>query len=50
MPRPGQVAADYWEDIKTRCRCGLGRLAALFVQTRLAVRQLEHGWSLSQRI
>lgn len=42
---------DYCVEIKTLWRCSLGFWPApVELQTRLAIRQLEHGDSLSQRI
>lgn len=42
---------DYCDEIKTRCRGSLDLWPMpVDVQVRLAMRQLEHGYSLSQRI
>lgn len=42
---------NYWDEMRTRCRGSLGLWPTpVDVQERLAVRQLEHGQSLSHRI
>lgn len=42
---------NYWDEMRTRCRGSLGLWPTpVDVQDRLAVRQLEHGQSLSHRI